>query len=165
MRPRTLAILLGLSLVANVFVIGAFVGIYFSHELSPPPMAAQRPNPMMAAANRLDPTDRDVFRALMQDEVQRTGPTALDARVARRQAAELLRQPTFDRAAAAAALDRARADDIEVRRAVENAMLDFAARLDQPGRATLSQGLGRAPGWLARRTAGAESGQPPSPPR
>ena len=166
MRPRTVAILLGLSLVLNVFVIGAFVGVFFGPAIGLPPASAARPNPMMAAADRLDPTDRDVFRALMQDEVQREGPTALDARLARRQAAELLRQPNFDRAAACAALDRARADDMQVRQAVENALLDFAARLDQRGRSTLSDGLGRAPGWLGRRAAGAASGQPPpaSPP-
>ncbi|HXQ12070.1 MAG TPA: periplasmic heavy metal sensor [Caulobacteraceae bacterium] len=165
MRPRTVAILLGLSLVLNVFVIGAFVGVFFGPAIGlPPPVGAARPNPMMAAADRLDPTDRDVFRALMQDEVQREGPTALDARLARRQAAELMRQPSFDRAAAGAALDRARADDMQVRQAVENAVLDFAARLDQRGRTTLSEGLGRAPGWLAHRAAGAASGQPPTPP-
>jgi uncharacterized membrane protein len=162
MRPRTVAILLGLSLVLNVFVIGAFVGVFFGPAIGLPPAAGPRPNPMMSAADRLDPTDRDVFRALMQDEVQREGPTALDARLARRQAAELMRQLTFDRAAAGAALDRARADDMQVRQAVENALLDFAARLDQRGRTTLSEGLGRAPGWLAHRAARAVSGQPPA---
>jgi uncharacterized membrane protein len=166
MRTRTLAILLGLSLVLNVFVIGAVVGLFFGPAIGAPPTPPQpRPNPMMAAADRLDPADRDVFRALMQDEVQRQGPTALDARLARRQAAELMRQPTFDRAAAGVALDRARADDATVRRAVEDAMLDFAARLDQRGRTTLADGLGRSPGWLARRAAA--SAQPPAsrPPR
>jgi uncharacterized membrane protein len=163
MRPRTLAILLAVSVILNVFVVGAFVGVFFgqSFGMSPPPAA--RPNAMMAAADRLDPTDRDVFRALMQDEVQRQGPTALDARMARRQAAELMRQPTFDRAAAGALLDRARSDDTQVRAAVENALLDFAARLDQHGRTTLSEGLGRAPGWLARRAASAASSAPPPP--
>jgi uncharacterized membrane protein len=164
MRARTIAILLGLSLVLNVFVIGAFVGVFFGPAIGVPPPGGPRPNPMMAAADRLDPTDRDVFRALMQDEVQRQGPTALDARLARRQAAELMRQPTFDRAAAGAALDRARADDTQVRQAVENALLDFAARLDQGGRTTLSEGLGRAPGWLMHRAARAASSQPPPPP-
>lgn len=163
MRPRTLAILLGLSLVLNVFVVGAFVGVFFAQSFGMPPPPGARPNAMMAAADRLDPTDRDVFRALMQDEVQRQGPTALDARQARRQAAELMRQPTFDRAAAGAALDRARNDDMQVRAAVENALLDFAGRLDQHGRATLSEGLGRAPGWLARRAAGDGSAAPPPP--
>jgi uncharacterized membrane protein len=164
MRPRTLAILLGLSLVLNVFVVGAFVGVFFVHGFGVSPMGAQRANPLMDAASRLGPADRDAFRALMQDEVQREGPTALDARLARRQAAELMRQPTFDRAAAAAALDRARADDDQVRRAVESAMLDFAARLNQIDRTTLADGLGRAPRWLARRAFAAGSGAPASAP-
>jgi uncharacterized membrane protein len=162
MRPRTLAILLGLSLVLNVFVIGGVVGLFVGQTFGPPSTSAPRPNPMMAAADRLNPVDRDTFRALMQDEVQREGPTALDARQQRRQAAELLLAPSFDRAAAGAALDRARADDIEVRRAVENAMLDFAAKLDQHDRTVLSAGLARAPRWLARR---AEAPAAPPPPK
>jgi uncharacterized membrane protein len=99
----------------------------------------------MAAAEQLDPTDRDVFKALMQDEAQRQGPTLLDARMSRRQAVALMRTPTFDRAAAGAALDRARADDTQVRTRLENTMLDFAAKLDATNRAVLSEGLARGP--------------------
>jgi len=164
MRPRTLAILLGLSLVLNVFVVGAFVGVFFGQATGLARPGAPRPNPIMAAADRLNPVDRDSFRALMQDEVQREGPTALDARLARRQAGDLLRAPTFDRAAAAAALDRARSDDAQVRQAIENAMLDFAAKLDQRDRSTLADGLGRGSRWLARH-AGAASGAPPPAPQ
>ena len=165
MRPRTLAILLGLSLVLNVFVIGAVAGLFFGQTFGLPTANPQRANPVMAAASQLNPVDRDTFRALMQDEVQREGPTALDARQARRQAAELMRAPTFDRTAAGVALDRARGDDMQVRQAVENAMLDFAAKLDQHDRTLLAEGLARAPRWLAHRAqAAAGSGQPPAPP-
>jgi uncharacterized membrane protein len=155
MNARTLAIALGVSLVVNVFVIGAAGGVIFGRGFAPATAPLQRPNPLMAAADRLNPTDRDVFRALMQDEVQREGPTQLDARTARRQVAALLRAPSFDRAAAGAALDRARADDIEVRKQIENAILDFAAKLDVQGRSVLAEGLGRGPGWMARRQAAA----------
>ena len=90
MRLRTPAILLlGLSLVVNVFVVGAFVGVFLGRIVNAPPPGAQRPNALMSAAGRLDPNDRDAFRALMQDVVQRDGPTQLDAREARRQAADL----------------------------------------------------------------------------
>ncbi|HLK26631.1 MAG TPA: periplasmic heavy metal sensor [Caulobacteraceae bacterium] len=162
MRPRTLAILLGLSLVLNVFVIGAFVGVFFGQNLGP--RAAARANPLMAAADRLNPVERDTFRALMQDEVQREGPTALDARMQRRRAGELMRAPVFDRAGAQAALDRARADDMAVRAAIEGALLDFAAKLDQQDRTTLAQGLGRSPRWFAGRGGAPGPGQPPAAP-
>ncbi len=56
-----------------------------------------------------------------------------------------MRAPTFDRAAAGAALDRARADDMQARQKLENTMLDFAAKLDAPNRAVLSEGLGHGP--------------------
>ena len=145
MSPRALWIALALSLVVNVFVIGAAAGLFFGREFGPHGGPGPRPNPLMTAAEQLDPTDRDVFKALMQDEAQRQGPTLLDARMARRQAVELMRAPTFDRAAAGAALDRARADDMQARQKLENTMLDFAAKLDAPNRAALSEGLGHGP--------------------
>jgi uncharacterized membrane protein len=118
--PRALWIALALSLVVNVFVIGAAAGLIFGREFGPHGGPGPKPNPLMAAAEKLDPTDRDVFKALM-------------------------RAPTFDRAAAGAALDRARADDMQVRAKLENTMLDFAAKLDAPNRAVLSEGLARGP--------------------
>ena len=145
MSPRALWIALALSLVVNVFVIGAAAGLFFGREFGPHGGPGPKPNPLMAAAEQLDPTDRDVFKALMQDEAQRQGPTLLDARMSRRQAVALMRTPTFDRAAAGAALDRARADDTQVRTRLENTMLDFAAKLDAPNRAVLSEGLARGP--------------------
>ena len=152
MRPRTLGILLGISLVLNVFVVGAFVGVFFGRGLDHGAGAGgPRPGGLMAVADGLDPTDREVFRALIRDEVQRWAPTELDARAQRRQVGDMLRAPTFDRAAAGAALDKARNDDMQVRQGVENAMLDFAAKLDQQGRTTLADGLGRGPAWRARR--------------
>jgi uncharacterized membrane protein len=142
MSPRALWIALALSLVVNVFVIGAGAGLFFGRAFAPPSNPGPRPNALMTAADRLDPTDRDVLKALMQDDAQREGPTLLDARMARRQAVEMMRSPNFDRAAAGAALDRARADDMQVRQKLENTMLDFAAKLDVQGRSTLSEGLG-----------------------
>jgi uncharacterized membrane protein len=52
---------------------------------------------------------------------------------------------------------------MQMRSGIENALLDFATRLDQHGRATLADGLGRPPGWLARRGVGAGSSAPPHP--
>ena len=154
MRPRTLLIALGVSLVVNVFVIGAAIGVVFGRGLGPQAGPAQRPNAIMAAADRLDPADRDAFRAMMQDEVQREGPTQLDARMARRQVVALMSATTFDRAAAGAALDKARADDIAVRKAVENDVLDFAAKLDVQSRTALADGLGHGPAWMGRAREG-----------
>jgi uncharacterized membrane protein len=163
MNPRALWIALALSLVVNVFVVGAAAGLFFGHAFAPRPGPGPRLNPLMAAAERLDPTDRDVFKALMQDEAQRQGPALLDARMQRRQAVVLMRAPTFDRAAAGAALDRARADDMQVREKLENTMLDFAAKLDAPNRAILSEGLGRGPvlRWLQDHNALAPTSSAP----
>ena len=155
MSPRALWIALGLSLVVNVFVIGAAAGLIFGRAFAPAPSPGPRLNPLMAAAEKLDPTDREVFKALMQDEVQRQGPTQLDARMERRQVVALMRAPDFDRAEAGAALDRARADDMQVRQKLENTMLDFTAKLDLPNRTALSEGLvgGPVARWIERRQA------------
>jgi len=162
MNPRTLWIALGLSLAVNVFVVGAAAGLIFGRVLAPAPGPGQRPNPMMAASDKLDPPDREAFRSLMQDEAQRDGPTLLDARMARRQAIALLRAPDFDRAAAGAALDRARADDLQVRQKLENTMLDFAAKLDVQGRTNLADGLGHGLGmrWFGRHHGEGSSSAP-----
>ena len=166
MSPRALWIALALSLVVNVFVIGAGAGLIFGRAFAPAPTAGPRPNPLMAAAERLDPTDREVFVALMQDEAQRLGPTQLESRAARRQAVALMRAPNFDRAAAGAALDRARADDVQVRQKLENTMLDFTATLDARNRTILSEGLGRGPviRWVERQHALAAASSAPAKP-
>jgi uncharacterized membrane protein len=82
--------------------------------------------------------------------------------MARRQAITLLRAPDFDRAAAGAALDRARADDLQVRQKLENTMLDFAAKLGVQGRTVLADGLGHGLGmrWFGRHHGGEMSSAP-----
>jgi hypothetical protein len=61
-------------------------------------------------------------------------------------------------------LDRARADDAQVRAKLENTMLDFAAKLDAQNRAVLAEGLGHGPvmHWLGRHEAMAASSGAPS---
>lgn len=158
MSPRALTIALVVSLVVNVFVIGAVAGVLLTHGAPPWAKSPPRPNPLMAAAANLDPADRDALRALMIDEVQRQAPTRIDAMMARRQAVALMRAPTFDRAAAGAALDRARADDMAVRQKLENTLLDFAAKLDARSRIALSDGMtrGAARRWMAAHPGGNE---------
>jgi uncharacterized membrane protein len=143
MDGRGLKIALVASLVLNVFVIGAAAGAVFVQFYAPPAKPAPAPNPYMVAGEKLAPADRDAFRQMMQDENMATGPTRLEARTARAEAVRLMQTQPFDRAAAGAALDRARAADIKVRGEVENAVLDFGAKLGPQGRATLSAGFAR----------------------
>jgi uncharacterized membrane protein len=163
MGDRGLKIALVASLVLNVFVIGAAAGAVFIQFYAPAAKPAGSPNPLMVAAEKLNPADHDAFRQMMQDQNLMTGPTRLDARQARAEAIRLMQTQPFDRAAAGAALDRTRADDIKVRGVVENAVLDFAAKLGPQARATLSLGFVRGAGGrqgLASSAAPAKTAAP-----
>lgn len=158
MNSRALIVALLISAALNVFVVGAAVGLVLSGGLPAPPT----PNPLRAAADRLEPPDRQALLDLLQDQAQANGPVLLDARTARREAKRLLLAQPFDAAATAAALSRARADDILVRGRIEDAVVAFAAKLGPAERARLSAGVMRPQqqraGLLARLGLG---GPPP----
>jgi uncharacterized membrane protein len=139
MTSRGLTIALAISAALNVFVVGAGAGVLLSRVIGPA-HAGQRGR-LAVAADKLGPTERTAFLEMMRDQAQGEGPVLLDAREARRQAVAALQAPRFDRAAAGAALDRARADDMAVRTKIENAVLDFAAGLSPQGRAALAAGI------------------------
>ena len=145
MNGRGLTIALLASAAVNVFLIGAAAGLILTNAFAPGGPQAPAPNPLRAAADRLDPNDRDALLQLMQDQVQANGPVLLDARKARREARRLMQAQPFDAAATAAALARARADDLQVRGQLEQAVVDFAARLSPQERARLSAGIMRPP--------------------
>ena len=127
-------IALGVSLTANLFLVGAIVGALFMQSQKPPARA-----PVLlgrACANASAP--RGAFRQMLCDQVPAIRPIQQDAFEAKRQATELMTAPTYDRAAVGALFDRARADDMKVRALVENAILDFAAPLPADKRARLA---------------------------
>ena len=104
--------------------------------MPPPPGAAAQC--VIAAADRLDPTDRDVFRAADagRGATARARRRSTPARPGARRPSSCA-QPTFDRAAAGAALDRARNDDMQVRAAGrERRCWTSPATSIQHGRAT-----------------------------
>jgi uncharacterized membrane protein len=104
-------------------------------------------------AARLDPADRDALNQLLADQLQANGPVLLDARQARREARRLMLTQPFDATATSTALARARADDLQVRGRLEDAVVAFAARLTPQQRALLSSGImrGGAPHGMMRR--------------
>ncbi|TIW85591.1 MAG: periplasmic heavy metal sensor, partial [Mesorhizobium sp.] len=65
---------------------------------------------------------------------------------ARREAADLLRQPVLDTAALSAALERARNADITLRTRLEQRITEFAAAGSAEARAVLADGLARRAG-------------------
>jgi len=138
-RIRTL---LAVSLLCNVFAVGAIAGglVMLSH----PALwhrARIAPRPMIAAGAALPPPDRRSFRRAIQATLAANRGLLRAARDNRGLAARLFVQPHFDEAAVAAALGRARDADLLVRERLEQAALDVAAALPPDERALLARGL------------------------
>jgi len=140
MSQRSLVITLLVSAALNVFLVGSGVGLWASGGLG----HHGGPDALRAQADRLEPANRAAFAALIHDQVQANGPLLLDARTSRRAARKLMLAQPFDAAAVSAALARARADDLQVRAHMEDAVVGFAAKLSPSERVKLSDGIARA---------------------
>ena len=125
MTTRAMAIGLGVSLTANLFLVGAIAGALYMQSQKPPP---RQPAPLgRSCANPAAP--RGPFWQMLCDEVATARPIQQDSADAKRQAMVLMAAPTYDRAAIGVLFDRARADDMKIRAKMENAILDFATPL------------------------------------
>lgn len=149
MNQLWVKILLGVSLVLNLFLVGALVGVLV---ISLRAMAsADGRDPLMSAADALTPDRREAFRAMIGPTLLSLRPQLRDARMARHDAVAHFQAQPFNRAAASADFARARADDATARGRVEEALLDFAAKLPPDQRAAFARGLTRAAvaRWIA----------------
>jgi uncharacterized membrane protein len=143
---RALTIALAISLTLNVFIIGAAVGAYGARaRLSPDRPPAPNGNPLMRAAERLPPDVAAAYRVRMRAEGAAAQPLLREAREARRDAAEVFAQPTFDKAAAATALAKARTAETAAREKLETAIVDFAGALPADQRRVLGMGIRQPP--------------------
>ncbi|TGS58313.1 periplasmic heavy metal sensor, partial [Mesorhizobium sp. M3A.F.Ca.ET.201.01.1.1] len=110
------------SLVLNVFLIGAVAG--------GAGWLIGRSNPgysLESAGSRLPADDRKAFRQALREVRREARAIILDGQQARREAANLLQQPTLDTNALAAALERARNADATIRSRLEQRIIEFAA--------------------------------------
>ncbi|RVD34097.1 periplasmic heavy metal sensor, partial [Mesorhizobium sp. M8A.F.Ca.ET.023.02.2.1] len=86
------------------------------------------------------------FRKALREVRRESRDIILDGQQARREAADLLRQPVLDTAALSAALERARNADITLRTRLEQRITEFAAAGSAEARAVLADGLARRAG-------------------
>lgn len=127
------------SVALNVFLLGCLAGgAVWVHMHTPLPGGS-----LQAAAEELPPAERDAFREALRTVRQENRQTILEGQQARRDAAELLKQPTVDAAALSAALERARTADVTVRAKVEQRIAEFAAASSPGVRLLLAEGLAR----------------------
>lgn len=144
MSPRLVAA----SLVLNVFLIGALAG--------GAGWLIGRSNPgysLEAAGGQLPASDRKAFRQALRDVRRESRQVIVEGQQARRDAAEILQQPTLDAAALAAALERARNSDATIRTKLEQRIVEFAASSSLDDRRLLAEALLRHAGRQQRPAA------------
>jgi uncharacterized membrane protein len=143
MPVATQRVALILSLALNLFLACAIAGAAVMWTgLGAPRVQAARP-PLRFAGDRLTPTHRAAFRAMLRAVNHDAAPIVQEARESRREAAMLFVQPAYDPRKVARALDHARQADIAVRTRLETAVVDFAAGLPVQERVSLADGLRR----------------------
>lgn len=138
MRGRALTIALAASLAGNLFLGGLIIGAQLrerGQEASAPPARGAR---LEALSERLDPPEAEALRELLRQRSEAAEPRLANLRVARRELDAVMAQPAYDPAAARAALARVRAEEVALRTEVDEALLQFARRLDSEERAALA---------------------------
>lgn len=143
-------IALSASIVLNLFILGAATGAYFWQGTPQP--SRQPGQGFAAAAEALEPAERQAFRQALAKARREAQPDSQAARDARDKLAQLLNQPDLDRKAIDAALDMTRMADVRVRARIEAAVIDFAESLDPKNRAILVDGLAARGQILLRET-------------
>ncbi|SAL15669.1 membrane protein [Caballeronia arvi] len=131
MNPRTLKTLAAVSLVLNVFLLGAIAGgAYwlsgpFAHQRTE---AAQQRGIRFAAAD-LSPERQRQLRDALRKTRRESLPLIRDARDGRIDLAHRLAAQDFDRRALDDALARTREADVALRARIEGTVADFASTL------------------------------------
>jgi uncharacterized membrane protein len=128
-----------ISIILNVFLVGAIVGGLVS-------LRAPKPHPVVnlrqAARQLPEPERGDLQRALQTTRVE-LRQTFRGERQARREAAALLEQPSLDTTALLAALQRVREADIAIRAKLEEQIVAFAATRSLDVRRLLAERIAR----------------------
>ncbi|WP_293484933.1 periplasmic heavy metal sensor [Phenylobacterium sp.] len=153
-RTTLLLAVLFASLALNVFIGGAFVGARMAREDEPRRPAAAGPRTAVAAAvATLSPEAQAAWRSQARTYGEAYGPKTREARRLLRETLQGFGAEPFDDDRAIRELARARALEFEVRQAMDQRLVQFAATLPQAERARFGEALARPP---LRRAGGGE---------
>jgi uncharacterized membrane protein len=143
MTSRSIRIILVISVVFNVFVVGAAVG--GAYRWLSVGQHIKHPNPQQRglrfAASQLTAAQQMTFRAALREARRESQPMIEAARAGRTETIQALGSATFDQAAASAALARTRDADFAFRKRVEDAIVGFAQTLSPEDREKFVLGL------------------------
>lgn len=142
-------IALVVSLVLNVFLVGAAVGVLALGARMArhgPPGVVAGGGQLWRASLALPPAQARTFRQAVRAQAQNTRPMAEAGRQARHDAWLSGAADPFDAAATKAALARARTADQATRERLENAVVDIAGALPPDQRRAVFRALAEPPG-------------------
>ena len=146
------------SLVVNVFVVGAVAGGAARWWLAERSVAAaEPPRGLRHAADDLAAEQRRSFLLGLRNARRAVAEPLQTAREGRQEVLRLMREPRFEAEAVAQTLARTRAADIAARERFEAAVVDFASTLSPADRQKLADGLARR---NAQTSTAASSGRP-----
>ncbi|MEC5406114.1 periplasmic heavy metal sensor [Paraburkholderia sp. MPAMCS5] len=144
MNSRSWKIVLIVSLVLNVFLLGAIAGgayqWFAAKRGAAAPLIAQQ-RALRFAAEPLSAERQKAFADSLKNGRRDGRPFAREAREGRREVLRLLAAPQLDRAALDAALARTRAADSSLRAQMESSVADFAASLSPEERVEFAESL------------------------
>jgi uncharacterized membrane protein len=141
MRPRWLIVGLVVSVVLNLFLIGAGAGVIALGARMAHDSGAARPGALFWATQRLPQPARANLRAVLRGVRDQLGQNTAQSRTLRLQAWGSVADPKPDVAAIKQALAQSRQLDIAARTKVEESIVDFAMTLPPAERAALSAGF------------------------
>lgn len=140
------------SLCVNLLLLGVMGGAILRHGGPPaPPPAGIDPMSLMRVMRNLPDDQRDEAREILRAHRPKY-EASRPARIASRRAiAEALEAEPFDGAALGAALDVARRSEAEGREVIDDAFVEFAARLPASARRALAEEIREARGRHGKR--------------
>jgi uncharacterized membrane protein len=143
MTSRGMKIVLAMSIVFNVFVVGAAVGGAYRWFSVGQESRNSRPQQrgLQFAASGLSPAQQMAFRTALREVRRGSGALIDTARNGRTETVQTLIAPRFDKEAVSAALTRTRDADFAFRKRIEDTIVDFAQTLSPDDREKFVIGL------------------------
>lgn len=141
MATTRLKTLLIVSLVLNIFLLGAIAGGTYRWVAKQKADVLAQQRGLRFAAAELPKDRQDQLRQSLRQTRRESLPLITDARSGRIDVVQALAAPQFDRATLDAALARTRAADVAVRARVEATVAEFASTLTPDERLKLVDAL------------------------
>ena len=164
-RPRTLAVLLALSLGANLFLIGGIAGRMSGHRHGhpmPPPIFGLGGPGMESGLRHMPSAGREHLRGMLRERRPELRAEHEALRKLHRRIAKELGRESPDRAAIERSFEEIRSRTLEIEKSVQAAFLDSALAMEPAARQQMLDAM--LEHRKGQRWKGPGRGMPPGPP-